>query len=298
MRNKTPYRFLAGMLFAVGRAQGGTTPTHSSRAQLTESIEQLHKTPNDTALREKIIALALKAKPAPTIPEEARRHFVKAVALQKEAKAAEDYDLPIREYRQALLAAPWWSDAYYDLSSALELKEQYAEAIENLKLSIRANPKGPDARAAQDKIYVLEAKIEKADSKENSPAGKLQTFHKGLDGGVWKKESEESSLNGGNYARVTILGPYPPTSYLEIHGDKIEGYDVYPNNPSFHQQTIPSTAYSGPEFDLAEEEQAKYRYSLYRFRFNEDRQMIILQTKSTIPSGDTIAENIVYKRIK
>lgn len=133
----------------------------SPREQLKQMAEQLQKTPTDNALREKIITLALKLKPAPAVPEEARRHFVKAVTLQKEAKTPEDYDLPIQEYRQALLLAPWWSDAYYDLSSALELKQQYAEAIQNLKLSILASPAGPDARAAQDKVYALEAKSEK-----------------------------------------------------------------------------------------------------------------------------------------
>ena len=85
-------------------------------------------------------------------------HESKLVTLQKEAKNLVDYDLLIQEYRQALLLAPWWSDTYFDLASALELKQQYVEAIENLKLRILANPEGPDARAAQDKIYALEAK--------------------------------------------------------------------------------------------------------------------------------------------
>ena len=118
--------------------------------QLNQMVEQLQKSPNDIALREQIIKLAQKLKPVPVIPEEARRHFVKAVTLQKEAKNPEDYDLPIQEYQQALLLAPWWSDAYYDLSSAFELKQQYVEGIQNLKLSILASPEGPDARAAQD----------------------------------------------------------------------------------------------------------------------------------------------------
>lgn len=130
----------------------------SPREQLKQMVAQLQKSPSDGALREKIITLARKLKPAPAVPEEARRHFVKAVTLQKDAKSPEDYDLPIQEYRQALLLAPWWSDAYFDLASALELKQQYADAIQNLKLSMLASPGGPDARAAQDKVYALEAK--------------------------------------------------------------------------------------------------------------------------------------------
>lgn len=99
-------------------------------------VEQLQKSPSDNALREKIIKLAQEIKPAPAVPEEARRHFIKATTLQSEAKNPDDYDLPIHENRQALLLAPCWSDAYFNLATALELKQQYAEAIQNLKFSI------------------------------------------------------------------------------------------------------------------------------------------------------------------
>ena len=44
-----------------------------SRKQLSEMVERLQKAPDDTALREKIIKLAVVLKPAPAIPEEARR---------------------------------------------------------------------------------------------------------------------------------------------------------------------------------------------------------------------------------
>lgn len=58
-------------------------------------------------------------KPAPTVPEEAERSFVKGVAFLKEAKDAADFDLAVAAFRQALLIAPWWSDAYYNLGIAL-----------------------------------------------------------------------------------------------------------------------------------------------------------------------------------
>lgn len=74
--------------------------------------------------------------------------------------------------------APWLSDVYYNLSTALELKQQYAEAIQNLKFSILASPAGPDARAAQDKIYALEAKQDKVAKQKNQG----EEFLKKLDG--------------------------------------------------------------------------------------------------------------------
>src|SRR3990167_5941187 len=80
----------------------------SPREQLKQMVEQLQKTPTDNALREKIIKLATSIKPAPAIPEEARRHFVKAVTLQKEAKDIKGYEPAIAAYNQALLIAQWW----------------------------------------------------------------------------------------------------------------------------------------------------------------------------------------------
>ena len=60
----------------------------SPREQLTQMVEQLQKTPSDNALREKIIKLAREVKPAPAVPEEANRAFVRGNVFQKEAKDA------------------------------------------------------------------------------------------------------------------------------------------------------------------------------------------------------------------
>jgi tetratricopeptide (TPR) repeat protein len=171
-----------------------TTPAYaeSPREQLNQMVEQLQKNPADNALREKIIKLAQEIKPAPAVPEEARRHFIKATTLQNEAKNPDDYDLPIQEYRQALLLAPWWSDAYFNLSTAFELKQQYAEAIQNLKFSILASPEGPDARAAQDKIYALEAKQEKVSKQKNQG----EEFLKKLGGAKFVRSTRANFKDG------------------------------------------------------------------------------------------------------
>lgn len=184
----------------------------SPREQLTQLVEQLKKNPADTALREKIIKLAQEIKPTPAVPEEARRHFIKATTLQNEAKNPDDYDLPIQEYQQALLLAPWWSDAYFNLAIALELKQQYAEAIQNLKFSILASPEGPDARAAQDKIYALEAKQEKVAKQKNQG----EEFLKKLDGARFVRRGHDEYQNG-TWADWMMV--------YEIRGNKIfSGY--------------------------------------------------------------------------
>ncbi len=135
----------------------------SPREQLKQMVEQLQKSPNDNALREKIIKLAQGIKPRPAIPEEANRAFVKGNVFQKEAKNASGYDLAITAYREALRVAPWWGDAYFNLAVALEAAGKFDEAITSIKLYMASVPgASAEVREAQNRIYAIEAKSEMA----------------------------------------------------------------------------------------------------------------------------------------
>ena len=136
----------------------------SSDQQLQQIVKQLQATPDNNVLREKIAKAAAAMHPPPPVPEAARRYLIQATTIQKHAAAPADYALAIEDYQKALLVAPWWSDAYFDLATALELAQRYPEAIENLKLSVMADPHGRGARAAQDKLYEVEAEQQKAAS--------------------------------------------------------------------------------------------------------------------------------------
>ncbi|MEK6651447.1 MAG: tetratricopeptide repeat protein [Nitrospirota bacterium] len=194
---------------------GNAAYAESPREQLKQMVEQLQKSPTDNALREKIIKLAQEIKPAPAVPEEARRHFIKATTLQTEAKNPDDYDLPIQEYRQALLLAPWWSDAYFNLATAFELKLQYAEAIQNLKFSILASPEGPDARVAQDKIYALEAKQDKL----TSAAGKVARQRNQEE--EWLKKLDGARFVRPDHSNYTDGGSVDWRDIYTVHGNKV-----------------------------------------------------------------------------
>ncbi|HVO67415.1 MAG TPA: hypothetical protein VMT12_13145 [Syntrophales bacterium] len=137
---------------------------------LNQYISELQTNPNDYTLREKIIGYVQSMKRAPAIPEEARQHFVEAGVLLKGSTNKEGYELAITEYKQALLIAPWWPDAYYNLSAAFELAGQYDEAVGALKLYLKTNPAGKDAREAQDKIYAIGARKKLAAAKDSSRA--------------------------------------------------------------------------------------------------------------------------------
>lgn len=144
-------------LFALAASAHAQFP----REQLNQMVEQLQKTPQDDALLEKIIKFAAEIKPAPAIPEEANRAFVKGNVFQKEAKDASGYALAITAYRDALRSAPWWGDAYFNLAIAQESAGKFDEAIvsvRNYMVSVSAG--SAEAREAQNKIYALEAKGE------------------------------------------------------------------------------------------------------------------------------------------
>lgn len=164
-----------GILTPVAAAQNG-----ASTAQLHDLITQLQINPADPVLRQKVIGLAVSLRPVPEIPEEARRHFVKAAVAFKDAQTPSAYERAVSEYTEALKIAPWWPEAYYNLSKALEASKQYDAAIAQLRFYLLAAPDAKDARAVQDHIYALEERKE-----ENAPAEELARFLKSIEGAVY-----------------------------------------------------------------------------------------------------------------
>jgi tetratricopeptide (TPR) repeat protein len=136
----------------------GTSQAQSPRQQLRQMVEELQKTPTDDAMRERIINLAVKIKPAPAIPKEADLAFVNGNAFLKEAKNATGYELAISAYWDALRHAPWWADAYYNLSVAQESVGKFEEAVASMKFYQFAVLPGTDSGASRSRITALEAK--------------------------------------------------------------------------------------------------------------------------------------------
>jgi tetratricopeptide (TPR) repeat protein len=122
---------------------------------LAQYVADLQKNPTDNALREKIIRHVQTMKKAPAIPEEAREHFVMAATFVEQAKDSSGYERAIEQYKAALLAAPWWADAYKKLAIIQKAAAHYDDAIASLRLYLLTQP--ADARDAQDEIYKLKA---------------------------------------------------------------------------------------------------------------------------------------------
>jgi tetratricopeptide (TPR) repeat protein len=180
------------ILFLLSCVSISAAQAQTPQQTLNQYIADLQKNPGDYAMREKIIKHVQTMKPAPAIPEEARRQYIMGKTLFEDAKSVQDFKDSIEKLRKALLIAPWWPDANRDLGMALQGAQEYSEAIRALKLFIATNPGEELFRRAQNEIYKIEAKQEKA-AKESSPAAMAEkkrqeegAFLKKIDGARYK----------------------------------------------------------------------------------------------------------------
>lgn len=88
----------------------------------------------------------------PAFPEEARRHKVQAEAAVQDRRI----DDAIRSYVSAVRVAPWWPEGYFNLALLNGESGRPEEAVRMMKRFLALEPGHPQARAAQDRIYVWE----------------------------------------------------------------------------------------------------------------------------------------------
>lgn len=160
--------FLA--IIALGNTAQAGKKSSTSQENLKQSMEDLKKNPSDTALREKIIKLALSMRPAPAVPEDAERNMARGTAFAQKAIDNTGYKKAIIEFESAANAAPWLALAYYNLGVVQEKASLYNEAIQNLKLYLFAAPDAKNAREVKNKIYALEVDAEDVQAGKNAPA--------------------------------------------------------------------------------------------------------------------------------
>lgn len=113
-------------------------------------------------VREKIIAIALKMKPPPKIPDAVIEHEGRAETAAQMAKKPEDFLLAAREYREATRLAPWVARYYFNLGVVLEKSGRLAEAAQNYELYLLAAIGASDEREVKKKIAGLKFKQEMA----------------------------------------------------------------------------------------------------------------------------------------
>ena len=183
----------------------------SPREQLQQMVEQLQKTPSDNVLRERIIKLGMEIKPAPAIPEEAVRRMARGAAAFKSATSAADYQDAAKEFEQAVLAAPWFADAYFNLGVTQDKAGSYEAAQRSLKLGQLS---APDSKEIKALIYEVEYRHEKANSPEVRAASQRQ-----------KDEELARSLDGVRFDCPDFVGNRERKEYwLVINGGQLNGW--------------------------------------------------------------------------
>jgi tetratricopeptide (TPR) repeat protein len=89
-------------------------------------------------------------KPVPG--EGVRRYRVQAEAAVSETRFQDAANL----YAKALYITPWWPEGHFNTALILGDLRQYDRAIDHMKKYLALVPNAPDARAAQDRVYVWE----------------------------------------------------------------------------------------------------------------------------------------------
>jgi tetratricopeptide (TPR) repeat protein len=206
--------FVCSLFFVVTLLVHFSVHAQSSNPQqtLNQYISDLQKNPNDNALREKIIKHVQTMRPAPAVPEEAKRYIARGKAAFKGAKELKDFNEAAEEFKKALLAAPWLAEGYYNLGIVQDKAGQYAAAMDSLKLYIMSVPNAPDVEKVKELIYEIEYRKEKA-AKESRPeavAAKKQNAYE-----TWLK-----SLDGARFIS-------PPTDDGRIGHEREFRYLVY-----------------------------------------------------------------------
>jgi len=184
----------AGAEEQAAAGKSGKTKPIAPKEKLEQLVAELQKNPDDYALREKAIRLALTFKPAPAVPTEARKFEGRAEYALKDAKSETDFLDAAEEYKKALLLAPWIANDYFNQALAYEKGGKFKEAKQGLELYLLAAPNAKDAEDVQKRIAGIEYAIEKK-IKDESPDARFQTLKKSLDGSEWFAQPRHRDLD-------------------------------------------------------------------------------------------------------
>lgn len=148
---------LTGSVYAV-------TP----REELQQMVEQLQKTPGDSALREQLIKLAPTLNPSPDLPAAAVTFEGRAQFAFRSAKSEGDFLEAAGEYEKAVAAAPWVPGYYADLCTIYEKAGKFEDAKRHCGFYQSSLTDPAQVNDVRRRIAGLEFGIEKA----NSPKAK------------------------------------------------------------------------------------------------------------------------------
>lgn len=175
------------------------------REQLKQMVEQLQKTSNDNALREKIIRLAPALKPSPALPDAAITFEGRAQFAFRSAKSEGDYLAAAKEYEKAVAAAPWVPGYYADLCTIYEKANKFDDAKRHCEFYLISLTDSAEITNVKRRIAGFEFGIEKANSPETRATKKREQDElliRTLDGAIYRFEMKDI----GYWSTITING--------------------------------------------------------------------------------------------
>jgi tetratricopeptide (TPR) repeat protein len=271
---------------------------------LNQYIADLQKSPNDNALREKIIKHVQTMKPAPAIPEEAQKHMDRGIAAIESAKTAEDFQDAAVEFMKAVTAAPWHANGYRNLAIAQDKAGQYDTALKNLQLYLLTMPSSSDEAWAKTLINKIEYRKEKV-AKESSPETLAAKKQKEFD--EWLKKLDGISFTGPNgdmfYIHGIKLTWAKFSKLIDIYGKR----NIY-GPPFTHLTHLPEGWYISEEVNLLGREFRlcpsgctccpKKHCKYYEEEITTELKGIISDDGDTITIRNTCGETEIYRREK
>jgi len=111
-------------------------------------------------LREKIIKLVSNLHPKPAIPEEARRLMAQGVDEFKSAQDPAGVRAAADTFWNAMRAAPWWADVYFNLGLSQLECGYYKAAADSFKTYLLISPRGRDAGMIRERLSQAENGIQ------------------------------------------------------------------------------------------------------------------------------------------
>jgi hypothetical protein len=97
----------------------------------------------------------------PPLPEEIRRYEVQA----EDAVSRKDFAGAAQRYQAALAVAPWWPEGRFNLALVLGESGQLRVAVVEMQRYLALVPNAPNARMAQDRIYLWQGRMTADDQK-------------------------------------------------------------------------------------------------------------------------------------
>lgn len=119
-------------------------------------LEQFKGHSGNDEVRQSIIDLTLKMRPAPAIPAEAEAAAGRGTYIFKNAKSEDEVINAAKEYLAALEVAPWVANYYFNLCTVLEKTPYTQQALHACKLYLVAAPDATDAGAVRQRIAGLQ----------------------------------------------------------------------------------------------------------------------------------------------